>query len=521
VPTNISITGFDDDRVAESSIPSISTARQPFFEIGQTSADVLYAKIEGATSLKDVYYVSPVFVARQSCGCLEESVFGVKAEDEECSKYDCTIYSFVLSKYMSLFKGCASGQRIHSWATALVEQIFQPNFEQKKFLHLFNDILIYFGRESREYSKWYNALTILTDGVEQYKDSLPDPHAALLALNTAAMLIHDIRIKDEKVRDLASADAQQLLRRVTSSITLTFCIGSLNEELARSLPEIGLNSALIGLYQKPVKSSEFDGDRSIHTLIGFDKSRTFNIVQNGPTNKMTFSDYTSGDKFPFARERRAFFFMPLFFDEEELGVMLLPYESHLDSDAYESLRVSISSAMRGAELISKVETLSITDELTGLLNRRGFFQFVYSRLQHLYRRTEIIPLVLFLDMDGLKYINDNFGHKDGDIAISAFAKILKDTLREEDIVGRLGGDEFAVFSSVKSKDNGESLVDRLRKKLDEYNAQQNHPYSVLSSMGCVALENASKECFEAAMLNADNILYEEKAKKRAKGLARQ
>jgi len=519
VPTNVSVTGFDDDRVAESSIPSISTARQPFFEIGMASAKTLFDKINGFTP-DNVNYVPPVFVPRQSCGCLEQSIIGTKVEINESADTTNSLYSFVLSKYMTLFKNNASGQNIHSWATALVEKISQASFDSKVFLHLFSDILIYYGRESRDFSQWYAALNILSDGVKLYKDKLPDANAVILALNSAAMFIHDIRIKDEKVQDLAMLDAQQLLRRVTSSIALSFCIESLNDELARSLPEISINSALIGLYHKPVKNSDVEGDRSIDILIGFDKTRRFNIKQSGNPS-VSFSECTSDERLLFARERRAFFFIPLFFEDEELGVMLLPYESHLNSDAYETLRISVSTAVRGAELLAKVQTLSITDELTGLLNRRGFFQFVYSRLQHLYRRTEIIPLVLFLDMDGLKYINDNFGHKEGDVAISAFARILKEMFREEDIVGRLGGDEFAIFSSVKSRENADRLVNRLREKLDEYNSEKHHSYNVMASVGCVALDSASKECFEAAMLSADNVLYEEKAKKRKKGLSRQ
>ena len=518
VPTNVSVTGFDDDRVAESSIPSISTVKQNFFEIGTASANALYGKINNA-EVKDVQYIAPVLVTRQSCGCLEQSILGIGIKNEEVLNPGGSVYSFVLSKYMQLFNTKASGQNIHSWATALVELILSPKFTQKEFLHLFNDILIYYGRESRDFNLWYDALYILSDGVEQYKHKVPEIHSVLLALNTSATLIHDIRMKSEKVADLALIDAQQLLRRVTSSIALTFDIDSLNEEFVRSLPEIELSTALIGLYEKPIKSATFEGDRSIHTLIGFDKSRKFNL-KAGNSKKMTFSDYSSIENFTFARERRTLFFFPLFFEDEELGVMLLPYESHLNSDAYETLRISVSTAVRGAELLAKVQTLSITDELTGLLNRRGFFQFVYSRLQHLSRRHEIIPLVLFLDMDGLKFINDNYGHKEGDIAISAFSKILKDTLREEDIIGRLGGDEFTVFSSVKLRENGDHLVRRLRQKLDEYNAQKLHKYDVAASIGCVTLEASTKECFEAAMLSADNVLYEEKMAKKKKGLSR-
>jgi GGDEF domain-containing protein len=84
----------------------------------------------------------------------------------------------------------------------------------------------------------------------------------------------------------------------------------------------------------------------------------------------------------------------------------------------------------------------------------------------------------------------------------------------------VGGDEFVVLSSVKSKENGEQLVNRIRNALNEYNNQKLNSYKVMGSIGSVVLASATKECFEAAMLSADNVLYEEKMEKKKKGLSR-
>jgi diguanylate cyclase (GGDEF)-like protein len=280
-----------------------------------------------------------------------------------------------------------------------------------------------------------------------------------------------------------------------------------------------MNTALIGLYHKPVRKGARDADRSIDTLIGFDKEQKFNTKYNS-WNRIHFSDYSMIDGFDFESERRTLFFLPLFFKEDEVGVALLRYDAENTVDAYETIRVNISTAIKGAELISKIHTLSITDELTGLLNRRGFFQFVYSRLQHLHRNDGLKSIVMFMDMDGLKFINDTYGHTEGDIAISAFAATLKEALREEDIIGRVGGDEFVVFSSVKSEKNGKQVIGRIRDKMEEYNKQKLHPYNVAASIGSVVLEGNTKEYFEAAMLSADSILYEEKMEKKKQGLSR-
>jgi diguanylate cyclase (GGDEF)-like protein len=125
-----------------------------------------------------------------------------------------------------------------------------------------------------------------------------------------------------------------------------------------------------------------------------------------------------------------------------------------------------------------------------------------------------------MDMDGLKMINDNYGHKEGDRAIAALAHILKDTLRKEDIIGRMGGDEFVVFSSVKSKETGEHVENRIRSRIAEYNSRNLHPYAVNCSIGSVILEEATRKCFDEAILKSDEALYKEKMKKKKLGISR-
>jgi len=517
VPTFVSVTGFDDDRASATYIPSISTARQPFFEIGIKSMEMLHKQVQGLF-VKEVEYVSPAFVARQSCGCLEESALVLQANVEAINNIS-SIYSFVLRKLISLFPRNVPGQRIHSWTIALIEKLKQEPFSKGQFLHLFNEILVNYKHYSQDFTVWHETLNILFMGVELHKNEVSNVHSVLSALNSASALVHDVRLKEEKSVELALSDVQLLIRRVTSKLVLTFEIDALCEELQSSLPDLSIHTAIVGLFRNPIKSNDVSVDRNIYRLIGFDEDKKFNIKYDS-ANPMSFSNYSTITGFDFEKERRAFFFIPLFFRDEELGAILLPYNNVNPMDVYETLRVNISTAVKGADLLSKVKVLSITDELTGLLNRRGFFQFVHSRIQHLSRRTELKPLVLFMDMDGLKMINDNYGHKEGDTAISAFAKILKETLREEDIIGRMGGDEFVVFSSVKTEDNSKELVRRIRARFKEYNDKKLHPYLVTCSVGCVVLEKATKENFEAAMLSADSVLYAEKMEKKKKGLSR-
>jgi len=518
IPTEIAVTGFNDDRAAAIFMPSISTARQGFFEIGQTSAEVLCKKIKGS-AVKDVTYVAPAFIPRQSCGCFEIDITKAKSKTEDSPIEGDTLFSFASRSIISLFGADIPEQLAKKWVTDLIDEITKTPFCKDGFLHLLDEILINYDRYSKEFSLWYDALNTLSSSVEFHPDEVDNVHSVLSTLFYATALVYDTRLKEEKINEFHLSDARVHLRRVSNALSIMFDIDALAEELYKSLPVITLYTILIGLYRTPVKSDTSDADRTIEALIGFDGENKFNMKHNS-WNPILFSDYSTIDKFDFERERRTLFFIPLFFKEEEVGVMLLPYDPQIPVETYESLRISISTAIKGAELLTKIQTLSVTDELTGLLNRRGFFQYAYSRMPHLSRDIDRMPFLLFMDMDGLKHINDTYGHKEGDVAISAFAEILKETLREEDIIGRIGGDEFVVFSSVKSEKDGEQLVSRIRNKLDEYNSMKHHPYNVQGSIGSVILDSATKACFEAAMLSADSVLYEEKMEKKKKGLSR-
>ena len=114
-----------------------------------------------------------------------------------------------------------------------------------------------------------------------------------------------------------------------------------------------------------------------------------------------------------------------------------------------------------------LEIMSTTDELTGLLNRRGFFTLAKQQVKLANRNGKKL-LLFYMDLDGLKKINDTIGHSEGDLALVEAATVLKEIFRESDIIGRLGGDEFAVllFEPMSSSDE-QAIFTRLSETLRE------------------------------------------------------
>jgi diguanylate cyclase (GGDEF)-like protein/PAS domain S-box-containing protein len=168
------------------------------------------------------------------------------------------------------------------------------------------------------------------------------------------------------------------------------------------------------------------------------------------------------------------------------------------------------------QMEEKLRTLSFSDELTGLYNRRGFFSLAEQQLKLAKRDNKTIVLIS-ADLDYLKIINDNLGHKAGDMVLIETAMVLKKSFRDSDIIARIGGDEFAVLAIEAPEKNVEMLVSRLRENLDEKNENDNRKYELSVSIGA-ALYEPKKPCSVDILLSkADKEMYKEKKGKQRQG----
>ncbi len=161
-----------------------------------------------------------------------------------------------------------------------------------------------------------------------------------------------------------------------------------------------------------------------------------------------------------------------------------------------------------------LRALSLVDELTGLYNRRGFLTLAQQQLK-LARRGHRELVLLFIDMDDFKEINDTFGHHEGDTALTRAAEILKHTFRDSDIIARLGGDEFVVLASDTGKTGSEVIINRLRQELRQRNEREGYPYRLSFSVGAARFDPEAPPSIEELLATADAMLYEQKKHKRA------
>lgn len=161
----------------------------------------------------------------------------------------------------------------------------------------------------------------------------------------------------------------------------------------------------------------------------------------------------------------------------------------------------------------RLRNLSLTDELTGLNNRRGFLILAAGLLKFARRANHPLCL-LYIDMDCLKQINDTYGHAEGDLALTHFVRILTETLRDSDVIGRMGGDEFVILTIDAKERDIATIQSRLQSNVDAYNLQSVRGYALSFSLGVVQVELKSTYTIDAMLSQADAIMYEQKRLKK-------
>lgn len=165
----------------------------------------------------------------------------------------------------------------------------------------------------------------------------------------------------------------------------------------------------------------------------------------------------------------------------------------------------VTEAKRAQEL----REMAHTDELTGLANRRRFTLMAEKQAAEA-RETGKPFTVLFLDLNGLKNINDNLGHQEGDQAIVDAAQIIRSTFRDSDVLARLGGDEFCVLLPEDGPEDAESPLARLQAMTDIHNMQSGRPYKVSMSVGTARFDPAEPISVEELIERADSAMYDHK-----------
>ncbi len=194
------------------------------------------------------------------------------------------------------------------------------------------------------------------------------------------------------------------------------------------------------------------------------------------------------------------------------------YDQAIDAGASDFIKKpftlkELMMRIKHVRMQEKLRTISITDELTGLLNRRGFFALAQQQMK-IFSRMKGNMVLLFADVDDFKVINDTWGHQQGDEALIALAGIFKETFRESDIIARMSGDEFAVLLIDTPEKNISLINSRLHHKIMIFNRASGSSYELAVSVGMVVYDHEQQRSIDDLLREADRLMYEEKLRKK-------
>ncbi|MBP0973603.1 MAG: GGDEF domain-containing protein, partial [Oscillospiraceae bacterium] len=207
-----------------------------------------------------------------------------------------------------------------------------------------------------------------------------------------------------------------------------------------------------------------------------------------------------------------FYFLPAHFSDDTIGYAVLQtsMDARRTADEVAVLWLrNVNNALQMVRIVGRLMDYSIRDPMTGLLNRRGMEIMYKRRIEQLHPEEHVVIWVI--DMDGLKHINDHYGHESGDSGIIIIAEAIRAVSGKEDIMARVGGDEFVIIASGTEQD-GRERIRAFEQFLAGKNAEwPNRPFDITASIGHVCFPVTELNTLDERVKEADRLMYEYKA----------
>lgn len=543
VPEMVSVTGFDNIDASRFSSPPLTTVRQPYTVIIKHAFDMLMTEIREGKKLKNKTFQT-VMTVRDSCGCLSQNISSISTKSSVEPEFTLSDkdYEIALNGFLEAEKDIITSfdlgwDDIERYITRMFHSLIRDRFTEDDSLRLvleFNQRIKGNLLDDKEFTALGALLSRARNGIIPLIGSVQRKDAAEDFFHKVRTLLFDkIQRQNEARWDLHHTDIR-LLREVLNTM-----ISNINERsealnhIIKQLRAMDIRSCYIYLYEKEIvhqKSQKWQKPGKVYLAMAYDDNRT--LTESHRKKFMKTDEILCNTMLPKDRFL-ALLVAPLFFMEEQIGLIVCEYNER-DNYLFESLFTEISCTLKLSTLIKTQEQIearlrnalreleeynellskmSKTDELTGLYNRRGFLAMAHHSME-LAARMSKNGVLFYADLDGLKSINDQYGHEEGDHAIIQTAGILRNTFRNADIIARLGGDEFVVLTINTSLPLVKNLTDRLQELIDEYNENSGKPYHISISMGAVSFISKDSVTIEELMSKADMLLYDQKRRKK-------
>jgi diguanylate cyclase (GGDEF)-like protein len=534
---DISVIGYDDLQKSRYLPIPLSSVSHPFYELGKCAVNTVLDIISGNVVGEEIV-IPTKFIKRNTCGC---STFGnifIKDEKEKSSlKNNFKLWQdSIIAKINDILPSSSfDKEKFNDYLERFLKYFNEnPAYEnaENEILILVNEILEFeIKNEIDVLFLWNKILEILSEFIRTFYEN-EKINIYMKIIDKIRVLLSEKTFGNQIIINQDINDNNQKLSVISSSLMTSFEKEKLLGLLKKALPTLKIKRCYIFLFQEEVtvdRNNNFALPEYIDLVLSYEERRDSKFIEKRIKTRDLLNDEILDKK-----ESYIINLKPLHHNNIILGYMLIEtgFQELLLSDF---LQEDINNALYGAILIkrrkdtedelkrtlitleeynNKLKQISENDEMTGLLNRRGFL----SRAIHhsnLSKRQKTEFLIVFIDVDNLKKINDKYGHYTGDEAIILSSAVLKETFRDIDIICRLGGDEFIVMAVNSAESNIDSIKSRIENKLDEYNTKLEKPFVLSFSIGFCSSKNHENMTIEEMMKSADDDFYKNKKIKKA------
>lgn len=531
VGRDILITGYDDAAFANVMDPPLTTVKSYIMKMG-------YQAVKFAGECFNNYkvqtrYVDTSLIIRESCGCSADYIISSETANIKSGipRYELisNIMDYVLKKSSldiipkkqiddlvffieSVYNNIIIGNGFEKGEVGtLVSKLLSPENIGFFSVDTINAMIFSLKKTALE-SADYNKKVVVYSCFERIYKSV-SIHYAEQSHNVEKRMINERFIFSKMTDDMMANGKDE-----------DVCFKSMMSKIQ----ELGVISCYIFIYYKyflneAIEETDSENERhdNIYLKVFYKDGKCF--VPAKENQKLKYDNFLNNEYFKDDRQHTTIM-QALYYNEEQYGIMLIEKSindiadtGNISKQMCTSIKLTrFMNLLEGAvENIKKANMVlsreSVSDQLTGVFNRRGFLSESEKLLNSFDGHTT--GAVIFADVDNLKTINDTFGHKDGDFAIIKASQILKDNIGKNAILGRIGGDEFVALIINIDNDGAELIRQNIKQSSYDFNISSDKLYNVNLSTGAYFFDTSNGENIDQLMTKADRVLYENKKKK--------
>lgn len=314
-----------------------------------------------------------------------------------------------------------------------------------------------------------------------------------------------------------------ILNRMTTDLAKNDTFEDMMESISEYVRELGFEKFCLCLcsnWDESFRDGWKQRDNLDLQVRGYTQKMSAPLIIDGD-RQLSLDSFDRNDMYPYrdGNSGNISYFLPLHFRDVCLGYYIITNSSFpIKSMLCHSIMLNISHSIENIRkllnlnsMIQELDKLYVNDPLCNIYNRNGFIRaadVIFSRC----KVTGEKMLISFIDMDGLKPINDNYGHKEGDFALQRLADVISSCCGKNYICARFGGDEFIILGSGAKDGDIEELESNFKSQLESINAVIRKPYTLSASIGTIMSEVTDDLKLFTLITKADEIMYERKKK---------